>query len=272
MNIVFIGGGNMAGAMIGGLIKQGQAASTIHVVDRNEEARARIASDFGAPVSESLADAAASAAIGAADVVVLAVKPQVLEAVAGELGSLLKGALVLSIAAGVTVASLRKWLGGSYGNILRVMPNTPALIGKGMTGGYLPAGVPDASRDAAQFVLEAAGQVVWFDNEAALDTVTALSGSGPAYVFYFMEAMQQRAIELGLPPEAAHQMVRATFVGAAEMASQSPLELAQLRQNVTSKGGTTAAAIAALDAGNCFDTVKSALTAAHARSVEMRGG
>ncbi|MCP1118952.1 pyrroline-5-carboxylate reductase [Robbsia andropogonis] len=272
MNIVFIGGGNMASAMIGGLLKQGHPASAIHVVDRNEEARARTRSDFGTPVSESLADDAARQAVSAADVIVLAVKPQVLEGVAGELGGLLQHALVLSIAAGVTVASLQQWLGGRYTNLIRVMPNTPALIGKGMTGGYVPEGVPGTSRDAAQFVLEAAGEVVWFDNEEALDAVTALSGSGPAYVFYFMEAMQQQAIELGLPPEAAHQMVRATFVGAAEMARQSPLDLAQLRQNVTSKGGTTAAAIAALDAGNCFETVKSALAAAHARSVEMRGG
>jgi len=271
MNIVFIGGGNMASAMIGGLIKQGQAAASIHVVGRNDEGRAKLAATFGTPVSKAVTDPAAIDAIGAADVVVLAVKPQMLEALAGELAGLLTHALVLSIAAGVTVASLRKWLGG-YDNILRVMPNTPALIGKGMTGGYLPAGVSDASRDAAQTVLEAAGEVVWFDNEDALDTVTALSGSGPAYVFYFMEAMQQKAIELGLPPEAAHRMVRATFVGAAEMASQSPLELEQLRKNVTSKGGTTAAAIAALDAGNGFETVKAAVGAAHARSVEMRGG
>ncbi|WP_347555319.1 pyrroline-5-carboxylate reductase [Robbsia sp. KACC 23696] len=271
MNIVFIGGGNMASAMIGGLIKQGHAADSIHVVGRNDEGRAKLAATFGTPVSKAVTDQAAIDAIGAADVVVLAVKPQMLEALAAELAGLLKHALVLSIAAGVTVASLQKWLGG-YANILRVMPNTPSLIGKGMTGGYLPAGVADASRDAAQTVLEAAGQVVWFDNEDALDTVTALSGSGPAYVFYFMEAMQQKAIELGLPPEAAHQMVRATFVGAAEMASQSPLELEQLRKNVTSKGGTTAAAIAALDAGDCFETVKAAVGAAHARSVAMRGG
>ena len=263
MKIAFIGGGNMATALIAGLVKDG-SGTQVHVVDRNPDALARLAADYGATTAGAI-----DAAVAGADVIVLAVKPQQMREVAGELASHLKGGpLVLSIAAGIRGVDLARWLGGHQA-IVRAMPNTPALIGMGVTGLVALQGVSEAQRAAADSVLRAVGQTVWLDAEALIDPVTAVSGSGPAYVFYFLEAMQAAAIEMGLSAEQGKQLALATFAGATELAAQSSESLEVLRQRVTSKGGTTHAAITSMEASQVKESIVAAMKAAAARGREL---
>lgn len=264
MKIAFIGGGNMATALIAGLVKEKGAGVGVHVVDPNAEALGKMASQFGATTASVI-----DAAVGACEVIVLAVKPQQMREVAAALApQLAHGPLVLSIAAGIRSSDLSRWLGG-YGAIVRTMPNTPALIGKGITGMVATPDVNAAQRAAADSVLRAVGQTVWLDDEALIDPVTAVSGSGPAYVFYFLEAMQAAAVEMGLDAEQGKALALATFAGAAELAAQSNEPLEVLRQRVTSKGGTTHAAISSMEAAGVKQAIMAAMRAAAARGREL---
>ncbi|MGZ8290916.1 MAG: pyrroline-5-carboxylate reductase [Telluria sp.] len=264
MKIAFIGGGNMASALISGLAGKFTASADIHVVDPNADALARLRSAYGVTAGHSI-----DAAVAASDVVVLAVKPQQMRDVAAALLPQLRGdALVLSIAAGIRGADLARWLGG-HAAIVRTMPNTPALIGRGITGMVAMPGVSDAQKAAADAIMKAVGDTVWLDDEAMIDPVTAVSGSGPAYVFYFLEAMQQAAVELGLSPEQGRELAVATFTGAAELAARSDEPLSVLRERVTSKGGTTYAALASMEADGVKEAVAKAVKAAAARGREL---
>jgi len=263
MKIAFIGGGNMASALIAGMVKGG-GETQVHVVDPNPEALARLEAQYGASTSGSI-----DAAVADADAIVLAVKPQQMRDVAGALAPHLgSGPLVLSIAAGIRGADLSRWL-GDYGAIVRAMPNTPALIGMGVTGLVALAGVSDAQRTLADGVLRAVGQTVWLDDEALIDPVTAVSGSGPAYVFYFLEAMEAAAVEMGLSAEQGKQLALATFAGATQLAAQSDESLEVLRQRVTSKGGTTHAAITSMESAGVKAAIGNAMKAAAARGREL---
>ena len=261
MKIAFIGGGNMASALIAGLVKQD--GMTIHVIDPNAEALARLAQQYGASTSGAI-----DAGVDDSDVLVLAVKPQQMRDVAAALAPHLTDQLVLSIAAGIRSADLARWLGG-YRAIVRTMPNTPALIGMGITGMAAQAGVSAAQRAAADAVMRAVGKTVWLDDEDQIDAVTAVSGSGPAYVFFFLEAMQAAARELGLDAAQGRELALATFTGAAQLAAQSDDEVAVLRQRVTSKGGTTHAAITSMQAAGVHEAIVAAMKAAAARGREL---
>ena len=263
-SLTFIGGGNMAAALIAGLAGQLTEGANITVVDPNPAQLARLSDSFGVRAIERL-DAAAAAS----DIIVLAVKPQQMQEVAAGLRPLLAGQpLVLSIAAGIRAADLSRWLGG-YKAIVRCMPNTPALIGQGVTGMVAMAGVSEEHRNAADSVMRAVGQTVWLDEESKIDAVTAVSGSGPAYVFYFIEAMQQAAAELGLSAEQGTQLALATFTGASQLAARSADEVAVLRERVTSKGGTTYAALQSMEGAGVKQAIVAAVTAAAARGKEM---
>ncbi len=263
MNITFIGGGNMASALIGGLLKQGFAAAAIHGVEIDPKARARLAADYGIACHE-----APDAAALEADIIVLAVKPQQLRGVAAAIAPQLKSQLVISIAAGVRAADLSRWLHG-YARIVRAMPNTPALVRAGITGLYALPAVSAREREEAQRILGAVGECLWVEDEPLLDAVTAVSGSGPAYVFYFMEALEAAAVELGLSEAAARALALATFLGAARLASQSDESPATLRARVTSKGGTTERALASLEQAGVKAAINAAVKAAAARAKEL---
>jgi pyrroline-5-carboxylate reductase len=263
MKISFIGGGNMATALVAGLA--GKAApAEIHVVDPNPEALEKLRAQYHVTTSPEI-----GAQVAASEVIVLAVKPQQMRDVALRLQSQLdQRPLLLSIAAGIRGTDLSRWLNG-YGAIVRTMPNTPALIGQGITGMVAMAGVSEAQKAAADSVLRAVGQTVWLDEEGQLDPVTAVSGSGPAYVFYFLEAMQQAALEMGLSKEQGRELAIATFTGAAQLAAQSDEPLEVLRQRVTSKGGTTHAAITSMEAAGVKEAIVAAMKAAAARGREL---
>lgn len=261
MNITFIGGGNMAAALIGGLLGKGHAATGIRVVELQAEARARLAAQFGVTCLDS-----AAAPLGEA--VVLAVKPQQMRAAAAALRPWLTHELVITIAAGIRLVDLSRWLGG-YATLVRCMPNTPALIGAGISGLYAGAAVGAGQRALADSILGAVGATLWVPEERMLDPVTAISGSGPAYVFYFVEAMQQAAQEMGFSAADARKLAVQTFVGAARLAAQSEEEVALLRERVTSKGGTTERALASMDADRVKDLIVRALHAANQRAHEL---
>ncbi len=263
MKIAFIGGGNMAAALIGGLIKRGTAASDLYAIDVNEDARTRVQSQFGIKTG-----AAADDALRDYDAIVLAVKPQVMKSVAASLAPHLTTQLVVSIAAGIRGTDIARWLNG-YTRIVRAMPNTPALIGMGVTGLVALPGVDAAGQTLASDVLGAVGKTVWFDDEAKIDAVTAISGSGPAYVFYFIEALQEAARQLGLGEEQGRALALATFAGAAQLAVQSDEPASVLRERVTSKGGTTAAALASFEAQGVKAAIVKGALAADARAKEM---
>lgn len=263
MNITFIGGGNMAGAMIGGLLQQGWQTAAIRVVEIDAGARARIASELGVA-----ADADLKAGIAGADCIVLAIKPQQMRATAQALRAVLASQLIISVAAGIRCADLSRWLGG-YPRIVRVMPNTPALVLAGISGLYAMPAVAADDRARAQSVLSAVGRTLWLEREDQMDAVTAVSGSGPAYVFYFIEALQQAAAELGFDAAQARQLALDTFAGAVKMAAQSSEDAATLRARVTSKGGTTERALSVLEADAVRHTVMRAVKAAAARSREL---
>lgn len=263
MKITFLGGGNMAVALIGGLLKRGFKATDVQVVELSGEGRARLAADFGVRAIEAIDDAAL-----ACDVLVLAVKPQQLRAAVAPIAGRLDRQLVVSIAAGLRLADIGRWLGG-HGKLVRCMPNTPALIGAGITGLFADASVDAAGRAAAEEVLAAVGSTVWVQDEAQIDGVTAISGSGPAYVFLFIEAMQQAAMELGFTPKQARQLSIETTLGAARLAAQSEEPASILRERVTSKGGTTEAALRAMAECKVKEGIVAGAMAANARGAEL---
>jgi len=264
MKISFIGGGNMATALIARLVGKVPQPGDIHVVDPNPEALNKLHTQYGVSTASSIGDA-----VAASSVIVLAVKPQQMREVAAQLQSQLTGRpLLLSIAAGIRSADLARWLDG-YGAIVRAMPNTPALIKKGITGLVAMADVSEEQKELADDVMRAVGDTLWLNDESQIDAVTAVSGSGPAYVFYFLEAMQQAASEMGLAPEEGKQLALATFMGAARLAAQSDEELEVLRQRVTSKGGTTHAAITSMEAAGVKEAIVAAMKAAQARGREL---
>ncbi|HET6725293.1 MAG TPA: pyrroline-5-carboxylate reductase [Gammaproteobacteria bacterium] len=265
--ITFIGGGNMATALIGGLIASGVPPALIRVGEPDADRRAALQRDYGIH-----AQADNVAAIDGADVVVFAVKPQVLPDIARSAAAAIAVGrpLVMSIAAGVTTSALSGWLGGDVA-MVRAMPNTPALIGKGAAGLYANAAVSAAGRNTATAIMEAAGDVIWIDDEDLMDAVTAVSGSGPAYFFLVIELMEQAAVELGLEPADARRLVTQTALGAASMAKAGDVDAAELRRRVTSPGGTTAAALAVFEEGGIGNLVTRALRAARDRGRELSG-
>lgn len=262
MKLAFIGGGNMAAALIGGLLKQGFAAADITVAELDPGRCAWLKQEFGVHAGEGLGDFATL------DVIVLAVKPQQLRQVLHALPRPRLDQLVLSIAAGIRAKDISRWLHG-HPTVVRAMPNTPALIGAGITGLYALADVGAAQRAQAGRIMEAVGTAVWVETEQQIDAVTAISGSGPAYVFYFIEALEEAAIELGLDPLAARQLVLHTFHGAARLALSDDVSPTELRLRVTSKGGTTERGLLALDQANVRQAIMRAAEAAAARAHEM---
>jgi pyrroline-5-carboxylate reductase len=263
MNITFIGGGNMASAMVGGLLQQGWDAGDIRVIEIVPEARERLAREFGVATAPAISRESVTA-----ESIVLAVKPQQMREVARLLRPQLLTQLVISIAAGIRAADLARWLGG-YTRLVRVMPNTPALVRAGISGLYASSAVDEADRARAESIMRAVGTTLWLESEAQVDAVTAISGSGPAYVFYFIEALQRAAVDLGFAPDAARRLALQTFAGSARLALEGKEEVAVLRARVTSKGGTTERAIAAMEADGLPGIVARATRAAAERSREL---
>ncbi len=264
-NVGFIGGGNMARSLIGGLISNGFSADRIGVTDPDEEKRARLAADFGVRAWDNNTQLAKEV-----DVLVLAVKPQTMRAVAEELATtvLQSQPLVLSIAAGIRIVDLERWLGGECA-VVRAMPNTPALVASSATALYANERVDELQRERAESILRAVGLALWLDDEASMDTVTALSGSGPAYFLLVMEIMEETAVSLGLEPETARLLTLQTAFGTAKMALESSEDAATLRHHVTSPGGTTEQAIRVLEEGGLWELFHQALSAARERSQEL---
>lgn len=263
MKITFIGGGNMASALIGGLLAGHAKASEIRVVDPDPASRERVHTNFGVAVFDSAGSAALES-----DVLVIAVKPQQMRKVASGLAPLMSGQLVISVAAGIRFDDLSRWLSG-HRRIARTMPNTPALIGEGITALFAAPELAPQDREMADTILSAVGQTIWVDDEAQIDAVTAVSGSGPAYVFYFMEAMHAGALAMGLSEVHARQLTLATFGGAARLAAKSADAPSVLRERVTSKGGTTAAALAVMAERGVDRHIVDAIEAACRRSAEL---
>ena len=268
MNICFIGGGNMASAMLGGLVKQGVPPRQLRVVEINADNRKRLEA-LGYPVfAEPGPDA-----IRGSDVIVLAVKPQQLRQVASQLDALVSGQIVLSIAAGIRLKDLMRWMSTGQGNtFVRAMPNTPALVGAGVTGLYcsLPLHLlPPVQRERIEKVIGSMGTFVWGGAEDDMDAITAVSGSGPAYFFYFIEALEQAGRELGLPQETARKLAVETALGAARLAHESAEAPATLRARVTSKNGTTERALLSMESNHVKQHIITAVKAAAARAKEM---
>jgi pyrroline-5-carboxylate reductase len=263
--LAFIGGGNMASALIGGLTRRGLPASRVVVADPSQDQLDRLVREYGITTAADNASA-----VKGAEVVVLAVKPQQMRAVAMGLAPHMTETrpLLISVAAGIPHAALARWFGPQI-PVIRTMPNRPALNGFGATGLFAPPSVGAAYRALAEMIMAAVSATVWVEHESQMDTVTALSGSGPAYFFLFMEALEAAAHERGLPTDIAHQLTLETAFGAAQMARQSADTLAVLREQVTSKGGTTAAALAVLDAAGLRAIVAHAVAAADRRSAEL---
>ncbi len=264
MSIAFVGGGNMARCLIGGLIASGTNPASIAIAEPFESAREALARDFGCPVFAANREAAATAATW-----VLAVKPQVMPAVLEELGSIDNAPLVISIAAGITRRQIQAAL--PRARVVRAMPNTPALIGAGVTGLNADNTVGTDDRTAATALFATAGAVAWVDDEALMDAVTAVSGSGPAYFFLLIEAMIDAAQAQGLPPEVARTLVLNTALGAARMALGSDVPPGVLRERVTSPGGTTAAALHTFADGGFRELTARAIDAATRRGRELSG-
>lgn len=264
-SLSFIGGGNMARSLIGGLIADGWPVDRLRVADPNSEQRTVLASRFGI-----VTETDNHAVIQAADVVLLAVKPQVMQDVAQTIGEAVQARrpLVISIAAGIRATDLDRWLGGDCA-IVRCMPNTPAMVQSGATGLFANARVTAAQCDLAETILRAVGLTLWLGDEGQMDAVTALSGSGPAYFFLVMEALQAAGVQLGLPADTARLLTLQTAFGAAKMALESAEDAGTLRQRVTSPGGTTERALKVMDEGQLRDLMQKALTAARDRSREL---
>lgn len=264
MNVTFIGGGNMASALVGGLLRKGVAAGQLRVVEVSEDGRRRLEESF--PGVRCFAQA--REAVGDDDVIVFAVKPQQMRQAAQTSGLSPGANLVISIAAGITLASLSRWLGG-HRRLVRAMPNTPALIGEGITALYPLDQVDARDRQAADAILGAVGETEWVGDEPQMDAVTALSGSGPAYVFYFIEALERAGRQVGLPADTARKLVLHTFIGAARLAAASAEPVETLRARVTSKGGTTERALASMAADHVQEAIVRAVHAAAERSREL---
>ncbi|AHL77201.1 pyrroline-5-carboxylate reductase [Stutzerimonas stutzeri] len=264
--IAFIGGGNMAASLIGGLRAQGVPATSICASDPGADKRAELEATHGI---RTFADN--GQALAGADVVLLAVKPQMMQSVCRDLAALLQSnQLIVSIAAGITCASLQEWLGPQTPRaIVRCMPNTPALLRQGVSGLFANAQVSVEQKLQAEQLLSAVGLALWLDKEALIDAVTAVSGSGPAYFFLMIEAMTAAGERLGLPRDTAAQLTMHTALGAARMACESDVEAAELRRRVTSPNGTTEAAIKAFQAGGFESLVQQAMNAAAQRSAEL---
>ncbi len=263
MNITFIGGGNMATAIIGGLLQRNWDAKQLRVVEIIAAAREKLEQTYGV---QTFAETSAEAL--QADCVVLAIKPQQMRVATAQLTPLIADALVITIAAGIRGADLSRWL-GNHQRIVRVMPNTPALVLAGISGLYAMPGVTADDRKRAGEIMGAVGETVWVEREADIDSVTAVSGSGPAYVFYFIEALEEAARELGMSAAAARQLAIGTFTGAAKLAAQSSEDIATLRARVTSKGGTTERALAAMESDHIKSAIVRAVKAAADRSREL---
>lgn len=260
-SIAFIGGGNMARSIIGGLLSRGFEKNSIHVSEPYPPVREALAGELALSVVDDNLQVAAKSQIW-----LFAVKPQVMKAVCAELkaSAQTQKPLVISIAAGITAAQLDEWLGGHVA-VVRVMPNTPALLGAGASGLYATDAVSEAQKQSAEQIFQATGLTQWVDDEALMDTVTALSGSGPAYVFLLAEAMQAAAERQGLPKAVAQALAVQTFVGAAKMLSESGEPAEILRQRVTSPNGTTHAAIVQFEQGGLRALVQTAMEAATER-------
>jgi pyrroline-5-carboxylate reductase len=260
----FIGGGNMAAAIVRGLVAAGVQPGQLAVADPAAAARAGINA-----IATGIATGSDNAAVAAtADVLVLAVKPQVLPATCGTLGARRPGQLVISVAAGVRLASLAAWL-GSGTPLVRAMPNQPALIGAGITALAATPNVSTRDRERAAAILRAAGAIVWLDDESLMDAVTAVSGSGPAYFYLLTELLEAAGREVGLPPALAATLARQTALGAGRTLVETGQEPAALRATVTSPGGTTAAAVAAFEQAGLAAIVRRAVTAARDRGIEL---
>ena len=262
IDIAFIGGGNMATAIVGGLIRQGRPAHQILVIDPVADQRARLSSQLGVQTADG-----AVPQLQAAGTIVWAVKPQQFKDAAHLYAPLTGTALHYSVMAGLRTDDMARWLGTP--RIVRAMPNTPALVGQGMTGLYARPEVTPHERQAIDALVAPTGQAMWVNQEADLDAVTALSGSGPAYVFFFIESMMQAAQEMGLSAEQGRQLALATFGGATALASQASEPPSVLRERVTSKGGTTYAALTHLQAAGVKEAFVAAMQAARRRAGEL---
>jgi pyrroline-5-carboxylate reductase len=261
--IAFVGGGNMATALIGGLLTKGHDASRISVIEMSAAARDKLGARYPVRVTTAPDDA-----MKGADTVVLAVKPQDMKRALASLGSEVRNALVISVAAGITLDTLSRWLGG-HRKIVRCMPNTPGLIGAGITGLYASDAVEQHEKEKAEAILRAVGEVVWLSEEKLIDPVTAVSASGPAYVFWFIEQLAASAVKLGIPRDDALKLAKQTVLGAAMLASSSEDSPETLRRNVTSKGGTTEAALNVFEQEKLAERFMRAVEAASRRGEEM---
>jgi pyrroline-5-carboxylate reductase len=261
-HMAFIGGGNMASAIMGGLIRQGMKPDQFTVVEPFAEAADKLLKDFGITALH-----AAGPALAQADLVVWAVKPQIFSEAAAPVMPHTQGALHLSVAAGIRTDSISRWVGSD--RVVRCMPNTPALVGQGITGLFACPSVTSTDQQLVEQVIGTTGQYLWVQQESLLDAVTALSGSGPAYVFFFLEAMTEAGVGMGLSAEQAYQLAVATFSGASSLAAASNESPEVLRQRVTSKGGTTYAAISAMEAAGIKPAFVSAMQAAEQRAREL---
>lgn len=264
--IVMIGAGNMGSSLLGGLIQNGYAPDTIYVTDPNADKRAYLENHYHVHALEDNARAALKA-----DVIIIAVKPQHVSSVIHDIKAVVNARkpLLISVAAGIRSESIAAWLGDTNIAIVRCMPNTPALIGCGMTALHANAFVTDAQHNAAESILKAVGEVVWLNEPHLMDAVTALSGSGPAYFFLIMEALQQAGESLGLPSEIARQLTLQTALGAAKMAIESEEDLVTLRTRVTSPGGTTESGVKVMETHHMRDILQKTLLAACERSKEL---
>jgi pyrroline-5-carboxylate reductase len=263
--LAFLGGGNMARSLIGGLIADGLEPDRIRVSDPLSEAREVLAARFGVHTTDDSLQA-----LEGADIIVLAVKPQVAQPVCAQIAEGVQQSrpLVVSIVAGIRSGDIDRWLGGGL-SVVRCMPNTPALVGSGITGLFANPTVTKAQRDAAESILRAVGTTLWIGEESALDAITAVSGSGPAYVFLLIEALEAAARDLGLEAGAARLLSLQTAFGAAKLALESPESAHELRRRVTSPGGTTERAIAVLEDGDLPALVRRAVRAADQRAKEL---
>ena len=269
-HITFIGGGNMGRALISGLLTNGFEAHQLSVVETNASTGLQLHQDFGVEIISALDQIAFD--FSKTNVVVMAIKPQDFNVVAKSLGAKLQnatdsGPLILSIAAGIRLKDMSRWLG--YERCVRAMPNTPALIGKGITGLFADSSVNGLDRTLAETICNAVGQAVWVNEEKLMDAVTAVSGSGPAYVFAFLEAMQSSGEKLGLDAATARKLAYATLEGATQLAHNSNEHASVLRERVTSKGGTTAAALDVLKQLDWQGALEKAIDAASQRSKTM---
>ena len=263
MKITFLGGGNMASALIGGLLNRGFPAADISVIEMVAESRTRLEKDYRVRCYDMPDETSLNC-----DALILAVKPQQLRGACASVRKHLKRQLVISIAAGSRLADLSRWLDG-YTRLVRAMPNTPALIGAGITGLFAHPDVSEAERLGAERVLQAVGDTLWIADESQIDAVTAISGSGPAYVFLFLEALQQAATELGFTEKQARRLSIETVLGAAKLAAQSDEPASTLRERVTSKGGTTEAALRVMEERKVKESIIAAALAANARSAQL---